>query len=343
MKSLLYMFNGRFPTEKAHGIQIAKMCEAFANIGVAVTLTAPYRRNNIRQDPFEYYGVQRNFALRRVWAMDLMNSIPDRFANFIQTVTSAISFGWYLLGHRAEWYYARDPASLLALSFFGRPYVAELHDYRARQPRWWMKRILKKARLVVCNSEGTKKLLAAHYTLSTILVAPNGVDPKFFDIPETREKARELLNLPQDKVIIGYVGRFEVAGMDKGIPSLVEAFGLMRHRDQAKLLLVGSPELSVPYTHVPLYLRAIDIAIIPFPDAQHAKTTSPIKLFEFMAAGKAIVVADSSDPQRLAETLDALVTNPERIRLLGVQAREEAKHHTWDQRARAIIDFLNLR
>ncbi len=338
-KSIIYIFNGRFPTEKAHGVQIANMCQAFARAGVAVTLVVPYRNNAIRQDAFEYYGAKRNFKIQYVGALDAMHIVPGKIAHAIQTLTSMISFFWYLLMYQADVFYARDPASLLLLSFLGRPYVAELHDYRARQPRWWMKRILKKAKKIVVNSEGTRTLLMNHYSdITKVLVAPNGVDLDFFDISETREQARTKLQLPQDKIIIGYVGRLEVAGRDKGVPMLQDAFERMQLRAKAELLLVT----SVPYKQVPLYLRAIDIAVIPFPGVQHAKTTSPIKMFEYMAAGKAIVVADSSDSQRLAETLDALVTDPERIKNLGLQAREEAKSHTWDQRARVIIKELVL-
>ena len=64
-----------------------------------------------------------------------------------------------------------------------------------------------------------------HYSFITkILVAPNGVDLAFFDIVETKQQARDQLGLPQDKIIIGYVGRTEVAGKDKGVGILKEAF-----------------------------------------------------------------------------------------------------------------------
>lgn len=334
---LIYIFNGRFPTEKAHGIQIANMCGAFAQCGIQVTLVTPHRRSAIREDPFSYYGIQKNFKLQRVWAFDVMSFMPDRVAHFVQTITSLISFSFYLLGHHADIYYARDYATLALLCFLGFHPVAELHDYRSPKPKKLIRFILNRCRAVIFNSEGTKSLVIHHYSfIIPALVAPNGVDIKFFDIPETREQARTILHLPHDKIIIGYVGRFEVAGMDKGVGVLQKAFDIMQLRARAELLLVT----SVPYKQVPLYLRAIDIAVVPFPGAQHAQTTSPIKLFEYMAAGKAIVVADSPNPQQLAEKLNALIAEPERIRTLDIRAREEAKDHTWDKRAQAILNFI---
>lgn len=38
---LLYLANARLPTEKAHGYQICKMCEAFARTGAEITLMYP--------------------------------------------------------------------------------------------------------------------------------------------------------------------------------------------------------------------------------------------------------------------------------------------------------------
>ncbi len=46
---LLYITNFRIPTEKAHGIQIMKMCEAFATCGTDVELVAPLRKTPIAE------------------------------------------------------------------------------------------------------------------------------------------------------------------------------------------------------------------------------------------------------------------------------------------------------
>ena len=101
----------------------------------------------------------------------------------------------------------------------------------------------------------------------------------------------------------------------------------MSLRRKAELLLV----VSMPYTQVPMYLRAIDIAVIPYPGEQHAKTTSPIKLFEYEAARKTIVIADSSDPQHLAEKIDDAVKHPHPY---------DGRPFTWDERAKRILDLI---
>ncbi|MEK7583053.1 MAG: glycosyltransferase [Patescibacteria group bacterium] len=320
-----------------------KSCEAFANAGVLVALVLPTKVRVIKDNPFTYYAVKRNFSIQRIPALDLIWLLPERIGFYLNALTFCISAIFFALTYvrRGDITYSRDYATLAVLCLFGFRPVAEIHDYRSQKPKKLIAFILKHTRAVIVNSEGTKSLLMDHYVCDTkILVAPNAVDPAFFDISETKEQAREKLGLPQDRIIISYVGRMSVAGAGKGIESLREAYEHMRHRDRTELLIVGGAELSIPYSMVPLYLRAIDIAVIPFPGSQHAKTTSPIKLFEYMAAGKAIVIADSPDPQELAEKLDALAANPERIATLSAQSREGAQHYTWTGRAVKVIDFL---
>src|SRR3989344_2444943 len=130
---LVYLFNGRLPTEKAHGLQIMKMWEAFARLGITVELVVPYRWNTINESPFDYYGVQNNFTLTHVGAIDLMRYIPERLANFLQSITSMFMFWLHL--PKADLYYARDYASMLLLSYLGKPFVAEFHDYRSQKPK----------------------------------------------------------------------------------------------------------------------------------------------------------------------------------------------------------------
>ena len=60
--NLFYIANVRMPTEKAHGIQVAKMCEAFASFGAAVTLVLPKRGS--QGDIAAAYGVKKS---RLIW------------------------------------------------------------------------------------------------------------------------------------------------------------------------------------------------------------------------------------------------------------------------------------
>ena len=280
--------------------------------------------------------------------------------------------------------YCRDPIVLFPLCLVGFNPIAEIHDYKSEKPRKTLRLALDKSSKIIANSLGTSNKIKNHYNISDkkIMVAPNGVDPKFFNIEESKEDARKLLNIPQDSMIIAYVGRLETAGIDKGVSFLVKSFATIKDRVTNTILyVIGGPnELAesynkqalslginpsgikftgfVPFRQVPLYLRAVDVVVMPLPRGKHAETTSPIKLFEFMAAGKTIIAPDfpsfreyineenaiffSPDNQNdLAEKILYVLNNPDLIKDKNQKSLELAQKFTWQKRAHNIADFIN--
>ena len=105
------------------------------------------------------------------------------------------------------------------------------------------------------------------------------------------------------------------------------------------------------YSDLPHYLRYFDAAIIPFQLNQITHATSPLKLFEYMAGGKPVVITPmresmryggvlvASDAEEFSEQLDRalkLKNDPEYLR----QLEQLAQENTWDARARQILDRL---
>lgn len=70
-----YIANARLPSEKAHGIQIAKMCEAFIEAGLDITLIAPRRRGS-NSDLASYYNLRVPVPIRFLPAIDLYTGGP---------------------------------------------------------------------------------------------------------------------------------------------------------------------------------------------------------------------------------------------------------------------------
>src|SRR3989344_4288260 len=175
---MLFITNASMPSAKAHSLQIMKSCEAFANAGVSVTLVLPTKVRVIKDDPYTYYGIRRNFALKRVPSLDLIWLLPERLGFYINAVTFCVSAVTYaLLFCRRGVIYSRDYATLAALCLFGFHPIAEIHDYRSHRPKKLIAFILKHTRAVIVNSEGTRSLLTTHYPLfKSVLAAPNGVD-----------------------------------------------------------------------------------------------------------------------------------------------------------------------
>lgn len=302
---LIYLSNARIPTEKAHGYQIFKMCEALADRGVQVTLTHPCRVQpaSLRgvTDPFAHYGVRRSFALRQLPSLDLQHVLPGRLKRLwfpIQAGGNALASLLYAI---PQW---RDPQTILysrdrfsqALFLACRPLIKarlvfEAHTFPGRSRDRFLPFLQRLDFLVVVTHQLERLFAQAGFPPDKIVVAPDAVDLARFQIAETQDACRQRLGLPVDRPIIGYVGRFRTMDMEKGIPELVQAmkYLLVEFLDNPPLLLcVGGPMECVPAyqaiarqygvlpdhlrfvdrvpnVEVPYWMRACDVVTIPWP------------------------------------------------------------------------------
>ena len=90
---LYYIANARMQTEMAHGVQIAKMCEAFAALGNEVTLVLPAL--GAHPDFFAAYGVRENFRIHYLPVLDLPLRLPGAFALLVLSFAIAVRI-WLL-------------------------------------------------------------------------------------------------------------------------------------------------------------------------------------------------------------------------------------------------------
>lgn len=392
MPRLLYIMPIRIPTEKAHGLQIAQNCEAFADMGYEVTLWAAALWNrplrHIR-DVHAYYGVRPNFRIRRLPVIDLMplafgQPLLERLAFYGQLLSFCIALLVYLLWTQADIYYTRDRLVLLLLSLLKprRRLAYEAHAVAEGRFGRWIQRlaVTRAGSLIGVTSRLAQDLIAMGAPPSRILVAHDGIRAeRFHNLPD-QATARAAIGWPADAFIVGYVGRLQTMGMDKGVGSLVAALGRI---GGCALGLVGGPDDlaaalreqwlagggraqdflyagHVPPERVPLYLRAMDVCAMPFPFTTHfAYYASPLKLFEYMAAGRAVVASDlpswsdviineqnallipPSDDDALAEAIRRLRDDPALREHLGCAARDLAQaHYTWSARARRILAHI---
>ena len=140
------------PTEKAHGAQIAKTCEAFVHEGASIELVVPRRATPIAETPQEYYSLKRQFPITRVWVLDVVSS--GRLGFWIETLTFILSTFWYLCGKEGV-IYGRDEFVLYVLAHLGYLVVWESHTGAWNSAARYL---LRRARLTVVISGGLKKL-----------------------------------------------------------------------------------------------------------------------------------------------------------------------------------------
>lgn len=386
MLEFLYLANIRLPTEKAHGLQIMQNCEAFAANGARVTLFAARRINTPElaqvRDVWAHYDVARTFAVRRVPCLDLfpwLERFSARLTFAIQAATYTLALWGWMLFRRADVYYSRDALTLALLSLV-KPRRALVYEAHQRaQPgagRCLQRACVRRCGLVVAV---TGSLAAALRDLgaSNVLVAHDGFRAERFAGMPSKADARARLGLPGEAFVAGYVGRLHTMSMSKGVDTLVEATA--RAERPIHVFLVGGPAnmaetlrarwraLGLPASHfhapgdvpageVPTYLAAFDVGTMTLPWTEHfAFDASPLKLFEYMAAGSAILASDlpsvrealrdgetalltpPGDIGALAGALQQLYDDRELGARLGAAARAEAAHYTWQARAARIL------
>ena len=295
---LLYLANARLPNEMAHGYQICKMCEAFALNGAEVTLLHPQQMSIelSTTSVFDYYGLRPVF---RVQTLPKWNVEPPRANRWFKRLSFAYTLIWSWYASRkartekADIYYTRDITVIYWLVRFGLPTVYEAHFV----PKGVQRQLLQKAAwssslqlVVVLTSYIKQGFVEMGFSEDKTIVLPDGVDLSLFDNLPSQIECRQRLGLPLDQPIIGYIGRFQTMGMEKGIPELVQAMKyLPSYKGSEPLLLcVGGPmdivprylEIArqegvpksrlkfvdrVPNVEVPHWIRALSISAAPFP------------------------------------------------------------------------------
>ena len=377
---IIYITNNRIPTEKAHGFQVIKMCEAFSNAGIEVELLAPRRFNSIKENPFSYYNIRETFKIRKTFVIDLipLSKYLGAFANFVESITFALFSLSGLSRADADVIYTRDQFSGWFLSFFKKRFVYEVHSFPRHVALY--RRIWKKAHKIIVITSALKNLVIKEgIPENKILIAPDAVDLKIFEsINADKDELRAELNLPKDSFLVGYVGKFKTLEMEKGIKTMIEALPLSGN--ETKMVFVGGEESEIkeykmfsnrfnvlpqcifisyqPHAKVIRYIKAMDALVIPFPNKPHyAFYASPLKLFEYMASGRPIIASDLPALREILNDKNALFFKPDDApdlaraikmlkssQMLGYhlsqQALADVKEYTWDNRARRILDFM---
>jgi glycosyltransferase involved in cell wall biosynthesis len=225
--------------------------------------------------------------------------------------------------------------------------------------------------IAAVSANAAADLVAAGADPDRVRVVPNGVAVKRF-------AAATPIALPADldgAFVVCFVGLFYPW---HGVRFLAEAFALLHARvPRARLLLVGDGEEApvvralldrrgvlaaahfaglVARVDAPRYMAAADVLVSPHADVDRF-IGSPIKLFEYMAAGKPIVatrvgqipaiLADEEsgllvapeDPRAMADALHRLHADRALGARLAATAQAQARdHHSWDARLAAILD-----
>lgn len=271
-----------------------------------------------------------------------------------------------------------NPVDLLFVK--GKKYILEVNDpgietwmglRRYLYPAF-VKRKFDKSDAIVTQTETLKRIIQRH-TAKPVYVVPNGVDTDIFR-PDVESHVRERYGVGEDEVLVTFTGSFREWHGVQDIPKIAEKIG----REDVKFLLVGSGPLfhevgkkcskneniiltgAKPPYEIPEFLAASDILIAPFSLSRfgqmrrHGFWWCPVKLFEYMASGGAIVASDFREVRKIvrdaallaapgdaadfAGKISLLMEDEKLRRSLGRRARKIAKNeYDWGRRVKRLV------
>ncbi len=322
-----------------------------------------------------HYGVQHPFEI--LW-------LPSR------RHLKRFDFVWYAQsaarGFKVDLIYTWLPQSAALSCWQGVPVLLEMHaDVAGRLGPWWLRQFWTagRQRRLLVTTQALRKALERSTRMTfpdaAVQIAPNGVDlDRYANLPTSHE-ARTRLRIP-DGLTAGFTGHF-YAG--RGINLLFELARSMPALNflwvggtseavaewQAKLNAVRCRNVTltgfVENSSLPLYQAAADMLLMPYGQSISASSgqdigqvINPMKMFEYMAAERAIVTSDlpvirevldesraafcpPGDLESWKRTLEELGRDGAKRERLARNARREVEKYTWSAREeRALRNLL---
>ncbi|MDQ5970936.1 MAG: hypothetical protein QG603_713 [Patescibacteria group bacterium] len=373
MIKFYYIANYRFPSERAHSIQVAENCQAFADLGYELVLLVPQRRTSIQKDFFEFYGLKKNFSIRKIFCLDLLDKFPNRFTFWLQNITFNLSILFTLRHQKYSIIYSRDFLNVIFLALLGRELVFEVHNISAHVG-FLRNKLFNKVRYVVISHGLKEALIKIGIDSNKILVAPDGVNTDKFLINSTVEKndLKKKFHWPLDQKIILYTGQlYEWKGVDVLLAAASSLLGYqvcivggsvdqidqLKKKFQADNIFFMGQQA---YSDLPLFLQAADCLVLPNSSKEKISKyyTSPMKLFEYLSSGAPIVAADlpsireivsekevyffeADNFQSLAQSVESVFVDPVVTKIKTLASKKKAEEFSWKHRVDKISKFLH--
>lgn len=256
-----------------------------------------------------------SFMLSSFWAglgvrgVDLVwGTSPPIFQGFTAWLLARLKRIPFLFEVRDLW-----PAFAIAVGVLRNPLLIRLS-------RWLERFLLSRADLVMVNSPGFIEHVQRAGARKVQLV-PNGADPAMFDPAATGAEFRHKHHL-EDRFLVLYAGAH---GMSNDLGVVIEAASLLRNHPQAAFIFIGDGKEkatlqaraaqlnlnnvlflpSIAKTEIPEAIAAADACIAILKPLELYKTTYPNKVFDYMAAGRPVILAIDGVIRKVVEDAGA--------------------------------------
>lgn len=363
---IYYLSASSIPSRAANAVNVMRMCSAMAALDKDVTLFA---EGGETDGPFAFYSVPDDFRIVFVKRPRLR-------------VVGTLLYAWRVKQALTkqglpDLFYGRHMYSLALIAKSGVPFIVEAHTLPSnaiqRRLEAWLTKRPNFRRLVVISHAlaDDYRVLFPWLTAKHVLVAHDGAQkPKDPVVPVNPWPGRPGV------LQVGYVGALYPGKGMEIIAVLAEQcsqydFHIVGGRESEladwRLRTIPSNMFFhgfVPHGQLPAFIAHFDVALAPLQlrvtledgKGDIGRWTSPLKIFEYMAQAKAIVVSDLPVIREIIEdgqtglivppenvdawcrAIDRLADSPELLDSLGRRAREcLLRKFTWQKRTESVL------
>lgn len=365
------------PSDTANSIQVMKACSALVQIGHDVTLLVPGNlQSKIDNQKSTIESLKSHYGLQRDFPIEWLSSSSRRMFTW-KSVRRARRL-------KADVIYTWFPQSAVFSLLHRIPTVFEIHIQPTGffGPTWHrLFAALPGRKRLASITHALVELLESDFHIrfpkNKVVIAPNGVElERFVSLPDPAA-ARSQLNLREAPTVMCtghlYAGRGAelFVALARAIPNAhfvwvggrPEDIDFWRQRVDTNKIYNVTFVGFIPNGSLPLYQAAADILLMPYSQsimgssgtADSAAVASPMKMFEYMATGRAIassylpvirevlneknaVFCKPDDIASWKLALERLLQNENLRDQLGRQAKQDAQGYTWVARAQRIMN-----
>lgn len=384
-----YISHCNFPNRFAHSIQIIKNAQSWNAVADDFTLHVNLDAKNYIQFNQEklnnFYGIKIPFTIKKSpLYFEIEHWLLTKFTKPISDFLKALYFkktAKQLQKDNIDFAYTRTIGFPKHAIRQGIPIILESHnplgseiDKQAVHQFIQHDLFLK---IVTISEQLKQRMINNGLPESKILVAPDGADLNAYSDNLSKQKARKKLGFSVEGKYALYVGHLY---KDRGLQEIMESAQAL---PDITFIIVGGHCADIEYwqkyvdarslqnvhiigfvenRYVPLYQWMADVLLMPYSKScGTSQWMSPLKLFEYMASGRAIIASnfpvfddilsheknaylvEADNAYSLKQGLETVFSNKSLMNSIGQQAKKDVQKHSWDARVQFLKDSINFK
>ena len=368
---ICYLSNAPVPSAVAASIQIVKMCEAFSKLDNEVILiTTDASKSKINYSKF--YDTKSKIYLKKI---KKFKSFPLGINYYLFSIISVLES----LKYKPDLYITRNYFTCLLLIIFKKKIIMEIHHDLNTESRV-VRFLVSKFKFL--NSSYIKKIVAITHGVKEEYVKTNLVKEKKIIVLPSGSSIKKKFEFRKNKNFfkIGYFGSlFKSRGVDliRDLAKIDKNNQYYLYGDLNKLKDFNYKNSSknmflnqyIPYKDIPNELKKMDILLMPYSSSitvagdvgDITKFTSPLKLFDYLCAGKIIICSDFKVLKEVVKEkqnaifvknfknsfawkneIQKLKNQPNKQLIISKNNYKLGQRYSLDKRAKKILEEINL-